>query len=64
MGDKNVNIGINFQINKQNLDSLQKSLDDIILKSKQFAAGAPDYAGPYEEAAEAAKDLKNILTSS
>ena len=64
MGDKNVNIGINFQINKQNLDNLQKSLDDIILKSKQFSAAAPDYAEPYEEAAEAAKDLKNILTSS
>ena len=64
MEDKSINIGINFKINKDNLDSLQKSLDEIIIKSKQFAAAAPDYALPYEEAAEAAKDLKNILASS
>lgn len=55
---------IQFNINKQNLDALQKSLDEIVLKTKQFEAAMPDYAWPYQEAAEAANDLKKILNSS
>lgn len=56
--------GISFNINKQNLDSLQKTLDEIIAKAREFEKSAPDYAIPYQEAAEAAKEFKNVLNDS
>ena len=64
MGDKQINLGINFAVNKQNLESLQKTLDEIIAKAKQFEKTAPDYAIPYQEAAIAAKEFKQVLNDS
>lgn len=63
MANKQINIGINFDINKQNLDSLNKSLDDIINKARQTEKTLPNYAEPFTEAAEAAKTLKEVLNS-
>lgn len=64
MNNKEINFGINFNINKQNLNDLRQSLDQIIAKASQFEEAAADYAEPYREAAVAAKDLKSILDSS
>ena len=55
---------INFNVNKQNLDALQKSLDEIITKAQQTEKVLPDYASPFTEAADAAKDLQSLLKSS
>ena len=63
MANKQYTIGINFDINKQNLDSLNKSLDDIINKARQTEKTLPNYAEPFTEAAEAAKTLKEVLNS-
>ena len=64
MNNKELNFGINFNINKQNLNDLKQSLDQIIAKAQQFEQSAPDFAAPYQEAAVAAKDLKSVLDSS
>ena len=64
MNNKELNFGINFNINKQNLNDLKHSLDQIVAKAQQFENAAPDFAAPYQEAATAAKDLKSILDSS
>ena len=59
-----IEYSINFNVNKQNLDALQKSLDEIIVKAQQTEKILPDFAGPFTEAAGAAKDLQKLLTSS
>lgn len=59
-----INYSINFNVNKQSLDSLTHTLDQITAKATQFTQTAPDYAEPYREASVAAQELKNILTSS
>lgn len=64
MNSKEINFGINFNVNKQNLNDLKQVLDQIILKAAQFEQSAPDFAAPYQEAAVAAKDLKAVLDSS
>ena len=64
MGDRQINLGLNFNVNKQNLDAVQKSLDAIIAKAQQLEKAAPDYASDFREAGIAAKDFKNILSGS
>lgn len=64
MNDRQVNIGLNFNVNKQQLDALQKSLNDVILKAQEAKQTLPDYSEPFEEAAAAAKDLQNLLNTS
>lgn len=64
MNDRQVNIGLNFNVNKQQLDALQKSLNDVILKAQEAKQTLPDYSEPFEEAAVAAKDLQNLLNTS
>lgn len=62
-----INMRLNITTNKKSLDDLSKSLDGIIAKANQFekAMGSDSgYELPYHEAAVAAQELKNVLTSS
>lgn len=63
MATNNFNYKVGLTIDKSGLTDLNKSIDDVIEKAKVMRETVGDYAIPFEEAAEAARDLRNAMNS-